>query len=57
VGGDEGEGDRSPLKLFNDSPAPLPSPIEGEGAFLIFYEIIKFEVSVILFIFSNLEFI
>jgi hypothetical protein len=37
------------LIFFYSSPPPQPSPINGEGVFLTFYEIIKFNVQCSMF--------
>jgi hypothetical protein len=42
--GMKGRGMDKALKFFYSSPPPQPSPINGEGVFLTFYEIIKFNV-------------
>ena len=41
AGGDEGEGVENLLGFIDSSPSPQRSPVEGEGSFLTFYEIIK----------------
>jgi hypothetical protein len=37
----KGRGVKNLLEFIDSSPSPQPSPVEGEGSFLTFYEIIK----------------
>jgi hypothetical protein len=39
--GRKGRGTTNRLKYLYYSPSPQPSPVEGEGVFLTFYEIIN----------------
>jgi hypothetical protein len=37
MGGDEGGGINNMVEFLDSSPSPRPSPVKGEGVFLIFY--------------------